>query len=1014
MSDIRLPIRQLVEFLLRSGSIDSRFAGFDRALEGARIHRRLQKAAGEGYAAEVPLCADYTVDGIRFTLEGRADGIFTNETGVVTIDEIKTTAVPEEEICEDMNPCHWAQGMVYGAIYSAQESLSAVDVRLTYYQIDTDRILRFVRHFSRQELEQFLHKLLHRYLPWAQRQLAWQETRSGSLTAMRFPFEAYRPGQRALAGEVWRACTAAPSKKGTRLFCQAPTGIGKTMSALFPALKAMGSGCGEKLFYLTARNTTQAAAEDAIARLRAVQPDLALRSVTLTAKEKACLHPDAEGHPACLPEVCPFANGYYDRIKNALAALLDGSGQFSRAALADTARQFTVCPFELGLDLSEWCDVVIGDYNYLFDPVVHLKRFFDTSGDWLFLIDEAHNLPDRARAMYSARFCKSSLTDAKRTLGKGKSALKTALTKADKAMREARQACVRLAPRRHAEDAPGEPAQTSLLPESDAPAFALPEPLYAQDGTVFLQELPATLLTPLRAVQAPLQAWLEDNPEADAHPQMLELYFAVQDLVRAAERYDSHFVTQLTARGSELELQLLCLDPALFVDASLSTGRSAALFSATLTPPAYYRSVLGCADARAVALESPFPAGNLGLFCLPGISTRYRDRERSVQSVSDALARLAQSRVGNYLAFFPSYAYLRQVQEDFAARYPGISTLVQESGLDDAARAAFLARFEPDPAHTLLGFAVMGGIFGEGVDLAGDRLIGCAIVGVGLPQVNPRQEMLRRYYDAQNGAGFDYAYRYPGRSCRPPDGSSAPRRTRAWCCFWMTALQSRSISGCSRSTGSTCSICRALPHWKRHWPISGVNNQENTIRPRGTKMSCPWADRAYYSVLPVFIVIRGILHAIFLQLLHQCIQLAAPQLAEPFRLAKPLDQRRAYGIVAVNKQPACRRLSQNIIAEPPQRPHFRAIVGAINRRCHITARDFDFRRFVVRVTLLDCFHIGHDHAPCMFFVLFLAEEIDTLSMTFHTTLPGRNCIAIKIGILREIVLNCITQHIHNA
>ena len=762
MSDIRLPIRQLVEFLLRSGSIDSRFAGFDRALEGARIHRRLQKAAGEGYAAEVPLCADYTVDGIRFTLEGRADGIFTNETGVVTIDEIKTTAVPEEEISEDMNPCHWAQGMVYGAIYSAQENLSAVDVRLTYYQIDTDRILRFVRHFSRQELEQFLHKLLHRYLPWAQRQLAWQETRSGSLTAMRFPFEAYRPGQRALAGEVWRACTAAPSKKGTRLFCQAPTGIGKTMSALFPALKAMGSGCGEKLFYLTARNTTQAAAEDAIARLRAVQPDLALRSVTLTAKEKACLHPDAEGHPACLPEMCPYANGYYDRIKNALAALLDGSGQFSRAALADTARQFTVCPFELGLDLSEWCDVVIGDYNYLFDPVVHLKRFFDTSGDWLFLIDEAHNLPDRARAMYSARFCKSSLTDAKRTLGKGKSALKTALTKADKAMREARQACVRLAPRRHAEDAPGEPAQTSLLPEPDAPAFALPEPLYAQDGTVFLQELPAALLTPLRAVQAPLQAWLEDNPEADAHPQMLELYFAVQDLVRAAERYDSHFVTQLTARGSELELQLLCLDPAPFVDASLSTGRSAALFSATLTPPAYYRSVLGCADARAVALESPFPAGNLGLFCLPGISTRYRDRERSVQSVSDALARLVQARTGNYFAFFPSYAYLRQVHEDFAARYPGIRTLVQESRLDDAARAEFLAQFVPDPAETLLGFGVMGGIFGEGVDLAGSRLIGCAIVGVGLPQVNPQQEMLRRYYDAQNGSGFDYAYRYPG------------------------------------------------------------------------------------------------------------------------------------------------------------------------------------------------------------------------------------------------------------
>ena len=765
MSTVRLPIRQLVEFLLRSGSIDSRFAGFDRALEGARIHRKLQKAAGEGYAAEVSLCADYTADGIRFTLEGRADGIFTDEGGTTVLDEIKTTAVPYEEITEEMNPCHWAQGMVYGAIYSAQQNLPAVDVRLTYYQIDTDQIQRFTRHFTQKELDDFVRDLLARYAPWARRQLDWSVRRAADLAALPFPFAAYRPGQRALAGEVYRACRAgkdADHRGGTRLFCQAPTGIGKTMSALFPALKSMGEGRGEKLFYLTARNTTQAAAEDALARLRAAQPGLALRSVTLTAKDKVCLHPDAEGRPSCLPEVCPYANGYYDRIKDALTALLDGTGSLDRAALADAAWQFTVCPFELGLDVSEWCDVVIGDYNYLFDPVVHLKRFFDASGDWLFLIDEAHNLPDRARAMYSARFCKSSLTEAKRALGKGKSALKTALTKADKALREARQACVQLAPRRRAEDTPAESAQTSLLPETDTPAFALPESLYAQDGTVFLQELPAALLTPLRAVQAPLQAWLEDNPDADAHPQLLELYFAVQDLVRAAERYDSHFVTQLTARGCELELQLLCLDPAPFVDASLAAGRSAALFSATLTPPAYYRSVLGCSDARAVALESPFPAGNLGLFCLPGISTRYRDRERSVQSVSDALAVLAQGRVGNYLAFFPSYTYLRQVQEDFAVRYPDIPTLVQESGLDDAARAAFLARFEPRPAHTLLGFAVMGGIFGEGVDLTGDRLIGCAIVGVGLPQVNPQQEMLRRYYDAQNGSGFDYAYRYPG------------------------------------------------------------------------------------------------------------------------------------------------------------------------------------------------------------------------------------------------------------
>ena len=768
MSSIRLPVRQLVEFLLQSGSIDSRFTGFDRANEGARIHRKLQKSAGDGYHAEVFLSIEQRVEEITFTIEGRADGIFTRENGITVIDEIKTTAVPLEEICEDHNPCHWAQGMVYGAIYARQQSLDTVDIQLTYYQIDTDQIQRFVRHFAQSELDAFFLCLLEDYLPWARRQLEWNSRRSQSLQELPFPFAEYRPGQRALAGEIYRACRTGKDpehKGGARLFCQAPTGIGKTMSALFPALRAMGEGNGEKLFYLTARNTTQTAAEDAILRLRETMPGLCLRSVTLTAKEKVCLHPDAEGHPSCLPEACPYANGYYDRIKDALRTLLDSCGSYDRTALADAARQHTVCPFELGLDLSEWCDVIVGDYNYLFDPVVHPKRFFDANGDWIFLVDEAHNLPDRARAMYSARFCKSSLTDAKRALGKGKSTLKTALTKADKAFLEVRRECEQLAPRRSADPAsvPESMAvQTSLLAEAPAPEIQFPAPIFAQDGTLFLQEKPDLLLAPLRALQAPLQDWLEANPDADAHAQLLELYFAVQDLTRTAERYDSHFVTQLTAYGSELVLALLCLDPAPFVDASLAAGRCAALFSATLTPPGYYRSVLGCPDARAVALESPFPPENLGLYCLPTISTRYRHREGSVPAVSDALAALVRGKAGNYLAFFPSYAYLRQVHEDFSARYPELETLVQESGADDAARRAFLERFTPRAAHSLLGFAVMGGIFGEGIDLAGDRLIGCAIIGVGLPQVSPQQEMLRRYYDQQNGCGFDYAYRFPG------------------------------------------------------------------------------------------------------------------------------------------------------------------------------------------------------------------------------------------------------------
>ena len=764
MAQLRLPIRQLVEFLLRTGSIDSRFTGFDRANEGARLHRKLQKAAGESYEAEVFLSAERTVEDITFTIEGRADGIFT-ENGLVTIDEIKTTAIPTDEITEDMNPCHWAQGMLYAAIYGQQNGLERLAVRLTYYQIDTDEIVRFTRKFSIDELEAFFLDLLRQYLPWARRQLDWNTRRNQSLRELKFPFATYRPGQRALAGEIYRACAAGKTsdrKGGTRLFCQAPTGIGKTMSAIFPALKAIGEGKGEKLFYLTARNTTQTAAEDAVARLRSASPELSLRSVTLMAKEKACLCKDEEGHPSCLPEACPYANGYYERIKDALAALLDGDGNFSRNVLTETAKQFTVCPFEMGLDLSEWCDVVIGDYNYLFDPVVHLRRFFDGAGDWLFLVDEAHNLPDRARAMYSASFRKSSLTEAKRALGRGKSSLKTALTKADKAFLEVRKTVAKLAPRRQPITAQEEPIteQTSLL-DTPETSVTLPEPIFAENGTVFLKELPDFLRKPLGAVQAPLQAWLEDNPDDPAHGQLLELYFAVQDMTRSAERYDEHFVTQLTAYGSDLELSILCLDPSPFVDASLAYGRAAAMFSATLTPPGYYKNVLGCPDARAVALESPFPAEHLGLYCLP-VSTRYRDRERSVTAISDALAVLANGKVGNYLAFFPSYAYMKQVWEDFSARYPDIETLVQESGLDDAGRAAFLEKFAPDPEKTLLGFGVMGGIFGEGVDLVGDRLIGCAVVGVGLPQVNPRQEILKRYYDELSGTGFEYAYRYPG------------------------------------------------------------------------------------------------------------------------------------------------------------------------------------------------------------------------------------------------------------
>ena len=721
-----LSVRRLVEFLLRTGSIDSRFTGFDRANEGARLHRRLQKEslrAHPDYRAEVALKETLTCAGVTYTLEGRADGIFTAD-GMTVIDEIKTTAAPLEQISEDFAPEHWGQGQVYAAIWARQNALPAVRVQLPYFQVDEEQTVRFARDYTAAELDAILTGLLAAYAPWAKRAAAWQETSRAALRALAFPFETFRPGQRAMIAQVYNTCT-----QGGQLLCQAPTGIGKTMSVLFPALKALGAGVGGPVFYLTARGTTRAAAEDALARLRAASPGLPLRSVTLTAKDKICLCETRE----CTPEACPYANGYYARCKDALAAALDdATGALGAEALQRYARQYTVCPFELGLDLSLWSDVVIGDYNYLFDPVVRLQRFFEARGDYLFLLDEAHNLPDRAREMHTAALAKSDFLAVRKRLGKGRSRLKTALGRVNEHF---------VAWRRRCEEAAGE-------------RFG---------KTVFSPRKDETFDTLLRRLCEPLEAWLDEHREPDeTHAALLQLYFDVRAWLRVADTFDEHFVLQLSAFGGEVKATQLCLDPSAFLKADFALGRAAVLFSATLGPAGYYKDLCGLPNAKAVALRSPFDPARLALVCPRRISTRYRDRAASAGGVAACLAAMVRARPGNYLAFFPSYAYLQQVYEEFVRQNPDLPACCQQAEMDEAARAAFLAQFAPAPTAPLLGFAVLGGVFGEGVDLAGDRLIGAAIVGPGLPQVGPRQEQLRDYFEQTRGSGFDYAYRYPG------------------------------------------------------------------------------------------------------------------------------------------------------------------------------------------------------------------------------------------------------------
>ena len=434
----------------------------------------------------------------------------------------------------------------------------------------------------------------------------------------------------------------------------------------------------------------------------------------------------------CTPEACPYAKGYYDRVRTALWDALD-THALTADALQMLARRHKVCPFELGLDLSLWCDVVIGDYNYLFDPVVHLERFFDTAGDYLFLLDEAHNLPDRARGMHSAVLAKSAFYDAKKRLGKGKSSLKNALTKVNDIFIKWRHRC---------EEAPGD----------------------SRFGRTFFEKSRADALDrALTRLCEPLEIWLDEHRDPDeTHEALLQLYFDIRAWLRVADTFDDHFVLQISAHGNEVRAAMLCLDPSDFLAADFAKGRAAVLFSATLAPAGYYRDLCGLADARAVALRSPFDTEHLGLWCARHVSTRYKDRADSIAKVADLLAVMSGARAGHYLAFFPSYSYLQQVWEDFTARYPDQPTLCQESAMDEGKRAEFLAQFQKSDGRPLLGFAVLGGVFGEGVDLTGESLIGAAIVSPGLPQVGPRQEQLRDYFEQTRGSGFDYAYRFLG------------------------------------------------------------------------------------------------------------------------------------------------------------------------------------------------------------------------------------------------------------
>ncbi len=712
---LKIAVRDLVAYALRSGDLAFEFLSSARPVEAIRIHQKIQQSRGENYQAEVAVSHDIDTDLFTLAIGGRIDGIY-RDSNPVLIEEIKTTAHSLDHFEHHENPIHWGQVKSYAYIFARDHNLKEIDTRLTYYQLDTGEIRNFQKHHTTDELESFFQGLVADYLQWAETIVRWKMLRDDSIHKLEFPFNTYRRGQREMAVDVYRTI-----KNESQLLVQAATGIGKTMAAVFPAVKAIAEGISTKIFYLTARTTGRIAAEKALDDLR--QGGLKLKSLTITAKDKICFNPDS----ACNPEECNFACGHFDRINVALKDIFLRDA-FTRQAVEQVAHSNQVCPFEFALELSLWADCIICDYNYAFDPRVFLRRFFlEDEGNFAFLIDEAHNLVDRSREMFSAEIFKQPLLEVRRAVRRELPQIYKNLGKINSWMIKARKICEDSGPARHEKEPPD-----SLFPS-------------------------------LRRFLLMTERWLCRNIKTAYREELLDLYFKISGFMRVAEQFDESYVTCYEKIEKDLKLKLFCVDPSIQLKDALNRCQAAVFFSATMTPMAYFKQILGCDEsANHLILQSPFPSENFRLLISDRVSTLYRRRESTKIQISRAICTFINQKKGNYLIFFPSYKYLQMVYEIFKADCSESDHILQTPSMSESERDTFLQHFKQDNSNSLVGFAVMGGIFGEGIDLVGERLSGAVVVGVGLPGISLERELIREYFAETLKAGFEFAYQYPG------------------------------------------------------------------------------------------------------------------------------------------------------------------------------------------------------------------------------------------------------------
>ena len=692
---LKIAVRTLAQLTCRTGDIHFRYDDSTESQEGIDVQKRLQRNRPTTYEREAPVKGVWREGDVELELTGRADG-FDRAEGLV--EEFKATRTEPARLFEHVGSVHLGQLRLYAALLArAEPERTAWRLRLLYCDPDTDAVTPFEEQMARAALETFLNLCCARLAKSLLELHVHRQLRNTRLAELKFPFASFRPSQRALSAYVYRTV-----RDGGALLFEAPTGSGKTLSALFPSLMAMGQGRTDRVVFLSSRTTGQTTAEESTTLLGA---DDVIRRVTVTAKAKICFMPE----PVCDPTICPYASGYYDRNDAAVAELL-AVGTMTRESIESIARTHRVCPFELSLDAAVWADIVICDYNYVFDPVVRLKRLAGVTSDRIaLLIDEAHQLGDRVRDALSTTFDRSQIARARTALSAGSAKRAAAMDRRLTALR-------REVVHKHGLD---------------------------RDAFECRIEPPESLL---RAAEALLESMTDRADENQRDPATTELLFGLLRLLRVAGWYDSErFAIFLRGERSEIELDLRCLDPSSAIADTLKEYRAHVRFSATLSPFELTGRAHGLPDARTLRLPSPFPPDRLGVFIVPDISTLYRDRAESLPQLLLAINRIATTRTGNYLVALPSFEYLDRVADAYAMQYPQQCVVRQSRGMSDESRAAFIDTFRSG-TRAVVGFAVLGGVFTESIDLPGDALIGIAIVGIGLPPPTlERNEMARMF-----------------------------------------------------------------------------------------------------------------------------------------------------------------------------------------------------------------------------------------------------------------------------